>query len=226
MKQPIHILPASFKGRLNAINPRGVVVILTGLVLIISPFIFPALWSLVLFFIGWSMLGVGIIIIMRSRPQLHRWCYRQAYAVVLRQSPAGGLYDYHRYDPNIEGGDPSLPDDVRPWGSRMDYIMPLKGWYPGGRYDSRRTRIWRAIWPKRTGILIYDSERGEPITHGSAETTYTAVSPDLLQKLFESRLAANFAKSLDRRATTGRIWIYAIIGIVVLGVILKVTGAF
>ena len=210
--------------RLGPLNPIGVIVVLLSIFFIASPFIAPALWSFVLFVIGWPLLSVGVIIILRSRPQLPKWKYRQAYAIILRRDPAGGLYDFHKYDPNIEGGDPVLPEQVRPWGSRMEYIMPLKGWYPGGRYDRRRTRIIRAILPKRTGLLIYDAERGSPVTHGSAETSYAAVSPDFLQKIFESKLAANFSRSLDKGDRTGRMWIYVIIGIVILGVILKMTG--
>ena len=158
-------------------------------------------------------------------PRRKKWQYKQAYAVVLRRDKAGGLYDFYKYDPNVDA-DPSLPEHIRPWGNRMDYLMPLRGWYPGGQHDPLREKLKRVLFPQRTGILIYDTDRGEPITHGSAETSYSSVSPDLLKKLFESRLAANFAKSLDRKATTGRIWIYAIIGIVILGVILKVTGVF
>lgn len=162
---------------------------------------------------------------LRRHPKRPKWRYRQAFAVVLRRAPAGGLYDFYKYNPNIDA-DPALPEAVRPWGNQMEYIMQLRGWYPGGRYDPLRVKIKRAIMPNRTGILIYDQDRGAPVTHGSAETSYASVSPDMLKKLFESRLAANFAKSLDRRATTGRIWIYAIVGVVILGVVLKVSGVF
>ena len=160
------------------------------------------------------------------REKFPAWKYRQAYAVILRNPPGGPgpIYDYHQYDPNVPSD--QFPEPIRSYAYNPEYFMQLTGWTPGGRYDPMRIKLRRMIKPRKTALFLFDAETGRPITHGSAETAYSAVSPEFLKKITESRLAANFSRSLDRRATTGRIWIYAIVGVVILGVILKITGVF
>lgn len=159
-----------------------------------------------------------------KRQKVPKWKFRRAYAVDLMRSSSGGLYEFYHYDPNVM--DDSLPEHLRKYAYDPEFLLPLSGWTPGGRYDPIPQRIKRVLLPKRTALMIYDSEANRPVTHGVAETSYSAISPEFLKRICESRLAANFSRSLDQRARTGRVWIYAIIGVVVLGVILKVTGVF
>lgn len=215
---------------------RPFVVTIIGALAIASPFIAPSLFTIVLFFMGWPLIAIGSIIFVRSLPRFPRWMYRQAFAIILRNPKTipgpngtpipgpGPTYEYHKYDPNTQ--DDTLPEVIRPYAYRPEYFMQLTGWTPGGRYDKLFVKVIRTVRPKRTALFVYDAETKRPITHGSAETAYAAVSPEFLKKITESRLAANFSKSLDRKATTGRIWIYAIVGVVILGVVLKITGVF
>ena len=213
---------------------HGLVWTIIGALAIASPFITPSLLTIVLFFVGWPLIAIGSIILVRSLPRYPKWMYRQAFAIILRNPKTipgtdgkpipgpGPTYEYHKYDPNAQ--DDTLPQEVRHFAYDREYYMQLTGWTPGGRYDKLLAKIIRTIRPKRTALFIYDVETARPITHGSAETAYAAVSPEFLKKITESRLAANFSKSLDRKATTGRIWIYAIVGVVILGVVLKIAG--
>lgn len=163
----------------------------------------------------------------RRKAKLARWKFKDAYVMMLRTDKNGEkserLYEFHRYNPN-EGPDMYLPEAVRKYAYNSEFMMPLKGWMPGAKHESIPKKVKRAIAPKRTALVIFDQDAGLPVTHASAEASYSAVSPELLQKIYESKLAANFSKSLDRKATTSRTWIFLIVGVVILGVVLKVAG--
>lgn len=209
------------------VNKIGLSLLIIAVCFIVSPFISPSLETLVLFIVGFPVLAISFIFLFKMGGRLAKWKFKQACAFVLRttQNADGKMYDFYWYNPNTLP-DPFLPEKVRKFCYNPEFMLPAKGWHPGFKYNRMGRKVKDAIFPKKTAFFLFDEATGAPITYYDALQGYDKISPEFLKKICESKLASNFTKFPDAfKAGTGRIWIFAIIGIVAIGVILKLTGA-
>ncbi len=201
-----------------------------------SLFVHPSVITLCLFIASFPTLGIALFLLLYGPGKIARWKYKEATAIVLRKDPKqksgdavhtgefDSYYDYYRYDPN---GLPDmfLPEKIRKFCYDTKYLMSIKGWMVGGKHDRRGKKIKRAIFPKKQALFIYDEATDMPVIYSSAlRTDYGLISPEFLKAICESKIAANFAKSLDKKQMRMNWLIYAVIGIVILGLILKLSG--
>ena len=170
--------------------------------------------------------------IFRRKAKLAKWKFKEVYAVIIHNDHT---WSATRYDPN-ETLPIMVPEPVQPYMHDYRYIMSLKGWIPLTKYDGAgahfKAAIKRLLHPKRTGLIIFHEAFTDgdgklfPISHAAAyKGEYDAMTPEFLKKVCESRLAANFSRSLDKKQLKLNWIIIAIVVMVVLGVLLKVTGA-
>jgi hypothetical protein len=222
-----------FIPQINFKRSYWLIMAIVGLLFMLSPFMIPSAFTMVLFFPGLPMMTTGLMLfIFYKRNRLKRWEFRDCYCITVNEDKT---WTAIRYSPSI-AIDSELPEHARPYMRDYRYIIPLKGWTPLTKYEGVFKKIRRVfrnlIKSRRIGMLLfaYDVVDGNkamaPINHShSYSGIYDEMSPEFLQKVCESKLASNFSKSLD----TGKLklnWIIiAIIIIVALAIILKLTGA-
>jgi hypothetical protein len=203
-----------------------------------SLFANPSVLTLLLFVASYPILAAGLYLILYGPGKLARWKFKGATAIVLRQEkktkegdalhdkPFDSYYDFYRYDPN----DPTnwfVPENIRKFCYDTRYLMPIKGWHVGGKHDSWKKKLKRTILPKKQALFIFDESTGLPVIYSSSlNTGFDRVSPEFMKALCESKIAANFSKSLDKKTTNIRtIMIFGIVAVVIV-VFLRIAGVF
>ena len=169
----------------------------------------------------------------RKKSHKAKWRFKEVFAITIRKDIH--TWEFTHYDPD-ETPDAMLDDHITPYARKYEYIMPLKGWNPGTKYDNPLKKFKRSLMnffkPHRMGLILFseDFTDGEgkmmPISHSAAYTGESDdVTPEFFQKVCESKLAANFSRSLDTKQMKLNWIIIAIVIIVALGIFLKVSGA-
>lgn len=209
-------------------------VMATGFLFMLSPFAVPILLTILLFFVGMPLFSTGLLMFILTKPgRIPKWKFTDVYALTIYRDHTYGV---DHYNPNFYDSS-QLPEHIRPYAKDYRYIIPLRGWVPLTKYDGFMTKmkkgLKRIVKPKRNGLLLFAEEKTDhdgkmvPIDHAhSYQAEYDAVSPEYLKKVCESKLAANFSRSIDQPKVKMNWLIIAIVIIVALGVVLKLTGAF
>jgi hypothetical protein len=159
-----------------------------------------------------------------------KWQFKNVYAITIH---GDHTWDATLYHPHTSAPE-DIPEIVRPYADNYKYIMPLRGWIPLAKYDKgwvKFKRAMRSIFSNvRTGVILFHEDflmegKPFPISHAAAyHGEYDLMSPEFLKKVCESRLAANFSRSIDSHKLKLNWIIIAIVVMVVLGIFLKVTG--
>jgi len=203
-----------------------------GFGLMLAPLFTPSLATIIGFFIGMPLCSTGFLMYLITRPgKVPKWKFTEVYALTIYDDHT---YSVHQYNPNNFVPE-DLPEHIRPYAEDYRYIMALKGWVPLTKYDSfttrLRKRLKRIVKPQRVGILLFSEDHKDlqnkmrPIDHAfSYQAEYDKVSPEYLKKVCESRLASNFSSSIDKQAFKMNWILITIVGLVILGIILKVMG--
>lgn len=212
---------------------RWLMVFLLGLAFVASPFIAPSLITLILWFVGFPLMTTGFIMaLFSSRHRLKKWEFRFVTAITINPDLTWTGIDY---TPNMTPAT-DVPLHVRPYMNDYRFIIPMKGWIPLTKYEGFFTKLKRTmkylLKSKKRGILIFSydhldkEQKMTPIDHiHSYSGEFDLISPELYEKECKSTLAANFTKSQDSGKIKLNWIIIAIIIIVALGIILKLTGA-
>ena len=212
---------------------RWVMVSLLGLGFLLSPFIYPDLITIILWFVGFPLMTTGFVMaLICKRRRFQRWEFRNA--TILTVNP-DMTWTGINYVPNVTP-ESDVPEHARPYMNDYRYIIPMKGWIPLTKYESWTTKAKRVLKnllkSKKRGLLIFSYDHVDvegtmtPIDHiHSYRGDFDQISPELYEKECKSTLAANFTKSQDSGKLKMNWIIIAIVILVVLGIILKVTGA-
>ena len=212
---------------------RWITISLIGAFFMLSPFIMPSMLTIILFFPGFPLATTGLIMaLICKRHRFKRWEFREVTCITIKQDLT---WEGINYIPNITD-EKQLPEHARQYMNDYRYLIPMKGWIPLTKYDSFTTRMKRTLKntfkSKKRGLLLFsydhldESKKMLPIDHiHSHKADYELITPELYEKECKSTLAANFTKSQDSGKLKMNWIIITIVILVVLGIILKVTGA-